>query len=92
MNSEEKERLILSFKEGMKKDISKNTVSSYLKRTIQMTYELAGKSEELQRLHKVKAHEVRAMAASWAFFNNVSVEDIMAACSWKSTILSPATT
>ena len=49
-----------------------------------MTYELAGKSEELQRLHKVKAHEVRAMAASWAFFNNVSVEDIMAACSWKS--------
>ena len=80
----ERERLILSFKEGMKKDISKNTVSSYLKRTIQMTYELAGKSEELQRLHKVKAHEVRAMAASWAFFNNVSAEDIMAACSWKS--------
>ena len=48
-----------------------------------MAYELAGESEELQRIHRVKAHEVRAMVASWAFFSNVLVEEIMSVCSWK---------
>ena len=34
-------------------------------------------------MRKIKAHEVRAVAASWAFFKNVSVEDIMRTWSWR---------
>ncbi len=33
---------------------------------------------------KVKAHDVRGFAASWARTSNVSLESIMLACSWKS--------
>ena len=35
-------------------------------------------------LHQVKAHDVRAFAASKAFQSGVSLEQILSACHWKS--------
>ena len=35
-------------------------------------------------LLKVKAHDVRALAASWAFHKGVAFEEIMEACHWRS--------
>ena len=34
-------------------------------------------------MHQVKAHDVRAFAASKAFHSGVSVEQILSACHWK---------
>ena len=39
--------------------------------------------EELDNL-KVKAHDVRGLAASWALHKGVAFEDIMSSCHWKS--------
>ena len=77
-------KLFLAYKAGWNtdKEIHPNTISSWIKKVILMAYEAT--SEEDRKLMKVTAHQVRGMAASWALQRNVAVEDIMAACSWKS--------
>ena len=45
-------------------------------------YELS--DQEALTLHQVKAHDVRAFAASKAFQSGVSLEKILSACHWKS--------
>ena len=50
--------------------------------TVILCYELS--DQEAQTLHQVKAHDVRAFAASKAFQLGVSLEHILAACHWKS--------
>lgn len=77
-----KKCLFISFQPNYKKDISPQTISSWLKSVIQMTYKLS--SKELDSLPSVKAHEIRHMAASWAFKGGIALEDIMTACSWRS--------
>ena len=40
-------------------------------------------SDETAKLANVRAHDIRALAASWAFKHAVPLDDIMKACSWK---------
>ena len=47
-----------------------------------LCYELSDR--EAHTLHQVKAHDVRAFAASKAFQSGVSMEQILSACQWKS--------
>ena len=47
-----------------------------------LCYELS--YQEALTLHQVKAHDVRAFAASKAFELRVSLEQIFSACHWKS--------
>ena len=77
----ERKRLFIAFKKGYTKDICKSTVSSWLKKTIVLTHELA--SKDTCQLVGVKAHDVRAMASSWALQKSVSMDGILAACRWK---------
>ena len=55
----------VSFKKGFDKDISSATISSCIKQTVILCYELS--DQEALSLHQVKAHDVRAFAASKAF-------------------------
>ena len=41
-------------------------------------------TKEALTVHQVKAHDVRAFAASKAFQSGVSLEQILSACHWKS--------
>jgi integrase len=79
--SETQRKLFISVQQNCTKDISKNTVSGWLKRTIAECYK--GATPDAMRLFKAKAHDVRAMSASWAFMKGMSLESIMGACSWK---------
>ena len=72
----------VSFKKGFDKDISPATISSWIKQTVILCYELS--DQEAHTLHQVKAHDVRAFAASKAFQSGVSLEQILLACHWKS--------
>ena len=76
-----RKRLFLAFKKGYKHEICRNTVSGWLKKTVLLNYELA--SKDTRALYQVKAHQVRAMASSYAFHRNCSMERILMACSWK---------
>ena len=75
-----KELVFVSFKKGFDKDISPATISSWIKQTVILYYELS--DHQAHTLHQVKAHDVRAFAASKAFQSGVSLEQILAACHW----------
>ena len=60
-----KELVFVSFKKGFDKDISPATISSWIKQTVILCYELS--DQQAHTLHQVKAHDVRAFAASKAF-------------------------
>ena len=78
-----KELVFVSFKKGFDKDISPVTISSSIKQTVILCYELS--DQEAFTLHQVKAHDVRAFAASKAFQSGVSLEQILSACHWEVT-------
>ena len=64
--------------------LSPNTISAWIRKTISLAYQIAGKDEELARLHSLRAHETRALSSSWDALRNTSVRDIMDACRWRS--------
>jgi integrase len=73
-------RLFVSYI-SMHKEITKITISYWIKKVIQYAY--TNWSSEDQSVLRFKAHDVRALAGSWAFRNSVPLVDIMQACSWK---------
>ena len=77
-----KELVFVSFKKGFDKDISSATVSSWIKQTVILCYELS--DQQALTLDQVKAHDVRAFAASKASQAGISLEQILSACHWKS--------
>ena len=77
-----KELLFVSFKKGFNKGISPATISSWIKQTVILCNELS--DHQAHSLHQIKAHDVRAFAASKAFQSGVSLEQILSACHWKS--------
>ena len=77
-----KELVFVSFKKGFDKDISPATISSWIKQTVILCYELS--DQAALTLHQVKAHDVRAFAASKAFQSGISLDQILSACHWKS--------
>ena len=74
--------LFISFKQGHTKDIQCSTISSWIKNTIKFCYSKVDNAD--MDLLGVKAHNVRAFAASKAFYRGVSMDQIMQACHWKS--------
>ena len=75
-------RLFISFKPGFTGEICANTISAWLKKVILLAYESA--DDEDCTLLGVRAHEVRALAASWARFAGAPVSSILEACHWRS--------
>ena len=73
--------LFISFRKGHTSDIRPATLSSWLKQTILLCYKQA--DQQALDLVQVKAHDIRAFAASKAFYGGVSVDQIMQACHWK---------
>ena len=73
--------LFISFKKRHTSDIRPTTLSSWLKQTILLCYKQA--DQQALDLFQVKAHDIRAFAASKAFYGGVSVDQIMQACHWK---------
>ena len=63
--------------------VSANTISTWIKLVIRNAYDTLGDSSPDLKLAGRTAHEVRALAASWAEFNNVALTDIINTCNWK---------
>ena len=73
--------LFISFKKGHTSYIRPATLCSWLKQTILLCYKQV--DQQALDLVQVKAHDIRAFAASKAFYGGVSVDQIMQACHWK---------
>ena len=72
-----KDLVFVSFWKSFHKDIVPATIS-WIKQAVLLCYQLS--DEEAQNLHQVRAHDVRAFAASKAFQGGVSLEQILSAC------------
>ena len=77
-----KHLLLISHQENHQGDISKNTLSGWIRKLLQFVYTSAGK--DVADLANLSTHAIRGMAASLAFRGNMDMEDVLRACSWKS--------
>ena len=64
-------------------DIKKSTISNWVKFTIKLAYKSI--SQRQIKLLKIKAHELRALSASWAYFNSIPLNEVLQAAVWSSS-------
>ena len=64
-----KELVFVSFQTSFAKDIVPSAISSSIKQTVVLCYQIS--DEDVLQLHQVKAHDVRAFAVSRAFQGGV---------------------
>ena len=77
-----KKLLFVSYLKNFTKDIRSPTISSWIKKCIKLCYDLA--EQPTDATFRVRAHDVRAMAASLAYLGNTPLCDVMESCSWVS--------
>lgn len=61
-------------------DLKKSSISTWVKYTIRHAYNSISKTQS--KLLKIKAHELRALSTSWAYFNFIPIEEIIKAAVW----------
>ena len=66
-------------------DLAKSTLSRWVKYAIKNAYDTISKNP--LRLFKPRAHELRAISASWAYMNYIPLEEILKSAVWSSTSL-----
>ena len=77
-----KRLLFISHQAKFKRDIRSATISSWIQKCIRTCYDLADQDSACS--FKVRAHDLRAMAASIAYMGRVPLDQVMQACSWQS--------
>ena len=66
-------------------DLAKSTLSRWVKYAIKNAYDTISKNPN--RLFKPRAHELRAISASWAYMNYIPLEEILKSAVWSSSSL-----
>ena len=66
-------------------DLNKSTISRWVKYAIKHAY--GSISKNLNRLFKPRAHELRAISASWAYMNFIPLEEVLKSAVWSSSSL-----
>ncbi|MCG7867313.1 MAG: hypothetical protein JAY74_13235 [Candidatus Thiodiazotropha taylori] len=72
-------RLFLPIKGS--KDISPSTISRWIRNVIKLAY--ADLTSADLSFFRISAHEVRALASSWAYWNSVALDDVVRAAYWR---------
>ena len=80
LRSSTNKRLVIPIKKGVS-DLSVKTISTWICKTISLAYESLG--QVILDKFRVKAHDVRALASSWALFNNASLNEVLSAGFWR---------
>jgi hypothetical protein len=70
--------LFLTYKKGAVHGASKRTLARWIVDTVKTTYQLAGADD----IKLARAHDTRALSASWALFQGIKWEEIMRAALW----------
>ena len=78
---QDKKLFFIPIKKGKQGDIKKNTISSWVKRLLQIIYQ--NPDAHAARLTGRTTHRIRELASSYALRGQCDLERIMKACSWK---------
>ncbi len=76
----DRRRLFIPIPEKVERPLHVHTISSWMKKCIELAYHHAGKVVA----GKATGHDVRKYAVSWAYRNQVSVGNLLRVCKWKS--------
>lgn len=76
-----KKALFVSLQPNHAKDITKQSVANWLRRTIKLCYSLTGNDPDT--VSRATAHEIRAITSSVKFERNLSLQSILHCCTWK---------
>ena len=63
--------------------INKSTISKWVKYTIKHAYKAISNNQI--KLLKIRAHELRALSASWAYLNFIPLDEIIKAAVWSNS-------
>ena len=77
-------KLFISYKPSMATDIKKATISSLIVKLIRLACSTESEDPRTLELHKISAHEVRALSVSCSVFRGMSVDTVLQPCTWKS--------
>jgi hypothetical protein len=80
LRSSTNKRLVIPIKKG-DSDLSIKTISTWICKIISLAYESSG--QVILDTFLVKAHDVRALASSWAVFNNASLNEVLSTDFWR---------
>ena len=78
-----RKKLFISYKPSKTDEIKKATISSWIVKLIRLAYATEGSNPCALELHKVSAHEVRALSASTSVFRGMNADIIMQSCTWR---------
>lgn len=79
----EQKRLIISYRRGMVKDITKQSISCYIKEAILLAYQ-GSDNALVEGLPLIKAHSIRHVATSLNALKFYSLDDVLKAGAWTS--------
>ena len=79
-----RKKLIISYKPAKSDEIKRATISSWIVKLIRLAYESEGSDPRTLELHKVSAHEVRALSASTSVFRGMTLDTVLQSCTWRS--------
>lgn len=78
-----RKRLFISYQTGRTSDITRQTLSGWVKCLVQYTYKFAG--VDARRLYRISAHQVRHIGVSLASATNVNLETLVRAGMWSNS-------
>ena len=78
-----RKKLFISYKPSNTDEIKKATISSWIVKLIRLVNATEGYISCALELHKVSAHEVRALSASASVFRGMNTDTVMQTCTWR---------
>ena len=82
--SPDQHKLIIPYRRGSVKDLSKQTLSNYIKETVVLAYQEQNPDSEYVRSLKIKPHSIRHVATSLNALRAVDMDDVLQAGTWAS--------
>ena len=79
-----RKKLFISYKPSFPEVIKRASLSSCIVKMIHLACATEGSQPRALELHKVSAHEVRALSASCGVFRGMNVNCVMQSCTWRS--------
>ena len=81
--SQNQKNLIISYKPHMNRDISKQTLSNYIKAVIVAAYNYSGENIAFRDNFKVTAHQVRQVSNSLKAIHTGCLDDVLRVACWR---------
>ena len=77
-------KLIIPYRRGSVKDLSKQTLSNYIRETVVLAYQEQNPDSESVRSLKIKPHSIRHVATSLNALRAVDMDEVLQAGTWAS--------